>query len=135
MRGLGKIFMFWVRTSNEYDRIKSDPEKRAKSVSMGVQSLILSILGTVLTVASAVGAFACFSSGTDSLSGLLLLFLGIILALAALSIFIEMVLASIVYAVYQMKLNKRAIGVVALVINLLLIVIAAILIVIFLTKL
>ena len=116
MKGLFKLFMFWVTVSNEYDRIK-DGHKAQTSVKLGVESLIMSIFGIFATVGFAVLAYFCFS--VDDLALLLTFILGIICAAAALAFFIRLVLASIVYAAYQMKLNRRPIGIVALVISIL----------------
>lgn len=118
MKVLSKIFMFWLGISNKYDVIKKDPQKRENSIRFGVTSLIMSIVGIALTVGFAVFAYYCFL-GMETLAFLFALIAGIACAGAAIGCFLHLVLASIVYAVYQLKLNKKAIGKIALVISLL----------------
>ena len=116
MKGLFGLFMFWVTVSSEYDRIKGGP-KAETSVRMGVESIFMSIFGLIFTVGFAVLAYYCFAA--EGLIALLAWLFGIICALSALAIFIRLTVASIVYAAYQMKLNRRPIGIVALVISIL----------------
>lgn len=118
MKAIFKMFMFWLTISNKYDNIKKDPQKSATSVSLGVTSIIMSIVGIASTVGFAVLAYFSFS-GMDTLAFLFALIAGIACVAAAIGCFVNLVLASVVYAVYQLKLNKRAIGKIALVISLL----------------
>ena len=132
MKGnLFNLFMFWVTVSNKYDRLKSDPEKREKSVSLGVQSLTMSISGILASVGFAVLAYYCFS--LEGLEGLLTLIFGLICAVAAVAFFVQLVLASIVYAIYQVKLNKHPLGIISLVVSLLILVATVVAVVVVLT--
>lgn len=117
MRGLFRLILFWITISNKYDRLKRSPY-RDNSISLGVTSLALSIIGILSAVGFVWLAFLCFS--TEGLISILAVIFGVICVLAAFLCFIEMVLASIVYAVYQMKLNRKAVGKVALAVSLLL---------------
>lgn len=119
MRHFFHLFTFWIRISNKYDRLKEDPRKQ-NSVSLGVTSLLMSIFGLLTAVGFAYLAFLCFS--VDDLSILLTFIFGIMCAIAAIACFFQMLVASIIYAAYQLKLNKRPIGIVALVISLVMLV-------------
>ena len=127
MKGLSEFLMFWVKVSNEYDRIKNGP-KAQTSVKLGVDSLIMSISGILSSVGFAVLAYYCFN--VDGLEGLLTFIFGIICALAAVAFFIRLVLASIVYAIYQMRLNKRPVGIVSLIVSVLMVIGTVILIIV-----
>lgn len=127
-----EAIMFWLSVQNKYEKLKNDPQKRETSVTMGVQSLIMSIVGVTLTVLAAFGTYKCFTlvtigSGMSSpvvagLAGIFVIIGGALCALFALGVFIYLVVASIVYAIYQMKLNKKPIGLVSLIISIVLIV-------------
>ena len=126
------LILFWISIGEKYERLKQDPQKRENSIQLGVTGIILSIIGAALTVGFGILAYYCFA--VSGLISILAVILGAICVLAGFMSLVNLMIAGIVHAAYQMKLNKRAIGIVALVINLLLIVIAAILIVIFLMK-
>ena len=113
-----KVFRFWTRVSSKFDRIKQDPQKCEKSVSFGVTSIILSIVGIAFTVGFAVLAYLCLA-GMNTLAFFFAFLATIICALTSLACYVNLVLASIVYAIYQMRLNKKPIGKVALIISLL----------------
>ena len=107
--------LFWISIGEKYIKIKEDPERRDTSVSMGTTSLILSIVGAVVTYGLAVVAYLCFvAGGVGKIIG------GIFAVLFALASFIYMMIASIVYAAFQVKLNKKPIGKAALIISLVL---------------
>lgn len=133
MRALAKIFMFWLSISNEYDNIKKDPIKSENCIRLGVKSLIFSIVGIALTVGFAVLAYYCFL-GIETLAFLFALIAGIACAAASIGCFFRLVLASIVYAVYQLKLNKKSIGKISLVISLLITIGTIIIVIIALAK-
>ena len=120
---LWKFFTFWINVSVEYDKLKENPETREKSVQMGVKSLVMSIVGLITTVGFAFLAYVCFAGVAGSgLAGLLELVGGIICAIIALVCLIDLVFASLMYAIYQRKLNKKPVGVAALTISLTLII-------------
>ena len=130
---LFRALLFWITVSGKYDRLKSDPIKREKSISLGVTGLIMSIVGIALTVGFAYLAYLCLP-GMDTAAFLLAL-VGVIACVAAtIGCFIELVLASIVYAVYQMKLNKKPIGLAALIVSLIISVATVVLVIVVLSR-
>ena len=119
MNGLFKFLTFWINISNKYERIKNDP-KRCNGVSLGVTSIIMSIFGVLCAVGFAYLAFLCFT--VEGLSIIVTFIFGIVCAIASILCFFQLLVASMFYAAYQLRLNKRPIGIVALVISLLFIV-------------
>ena len=128
MKGFFGLIMFWLTISNKYERLRNDPTKQ-HSVSLGVESILMSILGAGATVGLAYLTYLCFT--VEGLAGLLTWIFGLIFAFSALAVFIELVVASLFYAIYQIRLNRHPIGYVALVLSILIIagsIVAAILI-------
>lgn len=127
---LYKVFLFWLSIARKYEEIKMFPEKREKDVSLGVTSLVMSIIGTAATLVAAYYAYKCFTwtgSAVGSVAGNLIAVIfcwigGAICALISVGCFIYMVLASIVYAHYQRKLNNNPVGLAALIISIILII-------------
>lgn len=101
--------LFWLSIGEKYADLKNDPEKRDTSVRMGTTSLILSIVGAIVTYGLAFVTYLCFSAG-----GVGKIIGGIFAALVAVACFIYMLIASIVYAAFQVRLNKKPVGKVAL---------------------
>ena len=120
MKLLGVIwhfFTFWVNISSEYNRIKSNEEKREKSVRMGVRSIIQTIICSALSVLAIIGAAICF--GNVSRGGQLPIssVIGAAACLAiSLSLLAQGVVGGLLYMIYQFKLNKRGIRYAALVV-------------------
>ena len=131
MKGLLDFLLFWLAIGNKYERLKNDPE-RQDSVLLGVSSLIMSVVGVLSAVGFAYLAFLCFSA--EGLTIILTFIFGIVLVLAAAACFFQLLVASVFYAAYQLKLNKRPIGIIALVVSLLMIVAAFVGIIIVITK-
>ena len=123
MKGLLGFILFWLTISDKYDKLKRDPDKQ-NSALLGVTSIIMSIFGVVVAVGFAYLAYLAFS--VDGLAIILTFIFGFGAAVIAVVGFFQMSVASIFYAAYQMKLNKRAIGKVALAISLILLVAAII---------
>ena len=123
MRGLFHFFTFWITISNKYDILKNSPD-RQKSIRLGVTSIFMSIFGVLSAVGFAYLAYLCFT--VDNLAIILTFIFGLASAIAAIACFFQLLVASIFYAAYQMRLNKRPIGLVALIISLLLIVTAVV---------
>ena len=107
--------LFWLSIAEKYVKIKDDPEKRDTSVSMGTTSLILSIVGAFVTYGLAIVAYLCFTAG-----GVGKIIGGVFAVLVAVTCFIYMLIASIVYAAFQARLNNKPIGKVALAFSLVL---------------
>ena len=107
--------LFWLSIGDKYTSIKNNSEKRDTSVSMGTTSLILSIVGAIATYGLTFVAYFCFTDG-----GIGKIIGGIFAALVAVTCFIYMLIASVVHAAFQVKLNKKPIGKVALAFSLIL---------------
>lgn len=116
MKGLLDFLLFWLTISDKYQRLKRDPDRQDSAV-LGVTSLIMSIVGALSAVGFAYLAFLCFTA--EGLTIILTFLFGIVSVVAAILCFFQLVVASIFYASYQLKLNKRAIGKVALAVSLL----------------
>lgn len=100
-------------------------EDKQKVTRLGVQSLILAIVGTVLVLLCVYFGTVCAQNVTSEQVGdgtynfPIMSFVGaIILYCFALAIFLSLNLSSISFASYQMKVNKKAIGKVALAVSL-----------------
>ena len=123
MKGLIDFLLFWLTISNKYDKLKKDPDKQ-DSALLGVTSIIMSIFGVVVAVGFAYLAYLAFS--VDGLAIIITFIFGFGAAAVAVVGFFQMSVASIFYAAYQMKLNKRAIGKVALAISLIMLIAAVV---------
>lgn len=123
MRGHGLLdfLLFWLTISEKYDRLKNDPDKQ-DSVLLGVTSLIMSVVGVLAAVGFAYLAYLCFTA--EGLTIILTFLFGIASVIAAALCFFQLLVASVFYAAYQIKLNGRAIGKVALAISIIMIVAA-----------
>lgn len=124
---LHKVFLFWRDIAQKFEKIKSDPQKSEKDVSLGVTSLGMSIGGTVMAIAFAYFVFKCFTwtgdatlSAADAFVGIFVIIGGAICAVIAVASFVYLILASILYAHYQRKLNNNKIGIIAFVVSILL---------------
>lgn len=123
MRGHGLLdfLLFWLTISEKYDRMKNDPDKQ-DSVLLGVSSIIMSIVGVLSAVGFAYLAYLCFT--VEGLAIILTFLFGIACVIAAVLCFFQLLVASVFYAAYQIKLNGKVIGKVALAISILMIVAA-----------
>ena len=82
---------------------------------MGTTSLVLSIVGAIVTYGLVIVAYLCFvAGGVGKIIG------GAFAVLVALVCFVYMLIAGIVYAAFQVKLNNKPVGKVALVVSLIL---------------
>lgn len=124
------IIKFWRDIARKYEKIKDNPEKSEKDVSLGVTSLGMSIGGTIMAIVFAYFAFKCFtwtgdagvSTAAKGIGGIFVIIGGSICAVIAVASFVYLILASILYAYYQRKLNKNKIGIIAFIVSILLIV-------------
>lgn len=115
------FFLFWLRASAKYELLKNDPTKQDSAI-MGVESIIMSVVGVLAAVGFAWLAYLAFT--VDGLAIILTFIFGLAAAIAAIASFFQLSISSLFYAIYQMRLNKRAIGKVALAISLTLILLA-----------
>ena len=130
-RGIGRAIFFWWGIRNKYDKINEDAEWREKSVRMGVESILRSIFGAIFTLLFVYLAYWLFSgglfkgiSGAEALAAmfifpLFIIVIALVCGLGAFIFYFQFVVASIIYARYQLKLNKKAVGYVALVLSIL----------------
>lgn len=126
LSAIGSFFTFWIKAEYRYQKIKSNEQKKDKSVSLGVRSIIQSIICGVLVVLFLWGLVACIGHLSELNSGKvngvsqglpIITILGMVFtAVGALVSFVQGVIGGLVYMIYQFKLNKRAIRWVALVI-------------------
>lgn len=119
LKVIGNFFTFWVKIERRYDKIKGDETKRENSVSLGVRSVIQSIVCGALTVLALWGLSRCVANFTSGFShGLpVLTIIGMVVtAFCALALFVQGVVGGLLYMVYQLKLNKKAVGFAALVV-------------------
>ena len=101
-----------------------EQEKKDKSVRLGVQGIILSVVGMVLVVALVYLGTLCAANmmgtqlGDEAVSFPVLSLLGVIVFYFLAFLCVFSVLDGISFAVFQRKLNKRGIGIANLIISL-----------------
>lgn len=123
MSGINRFFTFWLSADRKYQSIKNDKEKRKKSVSLGVQSIVQSILCGALVVLLLLGFVPCYHYFFGDEGGRIFALVGMILcAIMALLFFIQGVIGGLIYMVYQFKLNKRSVRWLALLVWILVII-------------
>lgn len=115
MKTLFKMFTFWVNLKVRYETIAKDPERKEKSVYFGVRSIISSIFSAIVIALSIWGIFACFNAlNTDSFNMILAWIFIVLLAVIALTALFNGFVAALISTMYQLRLNKKPIGWVAL---------------------
>ena len=119
MKGFLEFILFWLTIGEKYDRLKKNPDKQ-DSVILGVTSIIMSITGVVAAIGFSYLAYLAFT--VEGLAIILTFIFGLAAAIAAITCFFQLVVAGIFYAVYQMKLNRRVIGKIALALSLILLI-------------
>lgn len=110
-----RFLFFWTPIARKYEMLKNDEERRPKSVTMGVRSIIQSVLCGIFTVLALIGLSFCIQNFTGN--GQMPIFTiigGVAAVVAAVALFINGVIGGLIYMVYQFKLNKRAIRWIAL---------------------
>ena len=112
----GNILNFWSKADRKYNNLKADEDKKDTSVSLGVRGIIQAILSAVFVALFVFGGVFCFSKTEFELAGLLYILGGVISLLCGLAVLVQGFFGALFYVIYQMKLNKRAIGWIALVI-------------------
>ena len=112
------IIKFWSEISFQYERIKSDPERREKSVFLGVRSIIQTIICAALAAASLYGGIyllAHFSGAVYGPITLVFWIAGIALLFAAAVVSVLTgIVGGLLCMIYQFRLNKRAVRWIAL---------------------
>lgn len=114
-KAIWNFFTFWSNIHTKYDRIKSNEEKSKTSTKLGITAIILSFIFSAIVVTSAYGTFACFNFMNNSsfVLGILGFIVCFVLLLGSL---IQGLGGALFYSIYQMKLNKKPIGVISLVV-------------------
>ena len=112
------LLNFWTKKSYKFHALKDDETKRPISVSLGVQSIIQSIISLV---AVALGAFlltTCVNGmKTDALMLIIFVFIGLAASVAVMIFsFIQGFLGAMLCWIYQLRLNKKAVGFIAIVV-------------------
>ena len=123
-----KVFYFWTKISLKYDRIIQQGHKET-STSFGASSIALSVIGSLLTIGFFYLGILCFhglsGSGDEGfIQGVFLIiltFFGIIIFFSmSIVSYVSAALPAFVYAIYQLRLNKKAIGFIALILSIVL---------------
>lgn len=113
MKFIHDVLMFWLDLSVHKDHITSDPERRRNSNYFGIRSIISSLLGFIVAALCGWGFFALSGTG-DGLGVILVIILMVILALMAILSFLQGIVQGFVCFIYQLRINKKPIGWVAL---------------------
>ncbi len=123
MKLLVELINFWSRASTKYNLLKYDEDKKTNSKKLGVTSIILSIVGAILIVLCSVGFrllwehFTGIKIGDNQYDYPFFSLVGLIgLGVLIVGMFVRLNVASLIYLIYQKKLNKQSIGNVALLI-------------------
>lgn len=96
------------------ERIKNDPDRQPVSVRFGITSII----STVFAVICAVGGSLLFKFALDNADELLILFIfALAFGVAFMAGSLIAAIGAILRAVAQMRINKKPIGVIALIIS------------------
>ncbi|MGN1060108.1 MAG: hypothetical protein ACI4QN_00095 [Candidatus Coproplasma sp.] len=121
LQAISNMFSFWIRIEGKYSRIKNDEEKRDISVKLGVRSIVETIYSGILVILLLLGLYFCVNNllntrvGDGTYSMPLLTIIGIIVCgVGALICLFQGMGGSLLYMVYQFKLNKKPVRWVAL---------------------
>ena len=109
MKGFWQFFLYFNHLSVWYNRIVNDPDKREKSVYFGARSIISSLVGAIIIILCAFGISALMNNE----NALTVVFM-VLLAVAMISVLFECTLRGLVTMIYQLRVNKRPIGWIAL---------------------
>ena len=113
---LENIIRFWEKADRKYNKIKADEAQKETSVSLGVRGIIQAVLSAVVVALFVFGGVFCATKIEFELAGLLYLLGTIIAFLCGLAILVQGLVGALIFIIYQMKLNKRTIGWIALII-------------------
>lgn len=106
----------WLSQRARFKQIKEDPEKKEKSVYFGVTAIIKTISYAILTALSILGFIYCFKALSSESLGVILAFFGVVCcAIFAIYSTVSLIFSCPLEISYQLRLNKRAIGWLALV--------------------
>ncbi len=115
MKGIFKVLNFWANLRFRYDTIAKDPERKEKSIYFGVRSIISSIFSAIVIALSVWGIFACSNAmNADSLNAIVAWVFIVLLAVITFTALCNGFVSALISTVYQLRLNKKPIGWVAL---------------------
>lgn len=114
---------------NKFTKLKNDPEVAPKVVRYGVTAIILDVIAIILVVLCML-YFEIITNTLVTNGGIVIIFT-VLIWVAALSILIvlpiALIISALINSIYQLKINKKAIGWVALSLTILTIVAAVVL--------
>ncbi len=109
MKNFWNFIMYFTNMSVRYDRIVSDPNRREKSVWFGVQSLVASLFGAAVIILCAFGISALMKE--DNIVTLVFIILLVVIMLVAI---LECRVRGLISMMYQLRVNKKPVGWIAL---------------------
>ncbi len=109
MKNFWNFIMYFTNMSVRYDRIVSDPNRREKSVWFGVQSLVASLFGAAVIILCAFGISALMKE--DNIVTLVFIILLVVIMLVAI---LECTVRGLISMIYQLRVNKKPVGWIAL---------------------
>lgn len=112
MKAIMDFFAFWIGMRTRFDRYRNEG-KAETSVAFGILSICYSLFGCAL-LALFVWLASLLLLQTDGLTPLLAVPFAVILGILALVVAVRGPIAGLVAAVYQLRLNKKPIGWIAL---------------------
>lgn len=105
---MNSFLLFWVRAGRKYSKIREDERLREKSVRLGIRSIVQSIACAALMVLSIWLLTTCLGNLQGSDNSFILNITGVIIgAGCAVALLIQGMVGSLIYLVYQFKLNRR----------------------------
>ncbi|MDD4351160.1 MAG: hypothetical protein PHP83_03145 [Clostridia bacterium] len=115
------IFMRSRDRNRKYKELKNDPERAPKVVRYGVSAIILDVIAIALVVLC-LFTFETITSALLTNAGVVVIVTALIwfVALSVLIILpVGLIISALISSIYQLKMNKKAIGWIALVLTIL----------------
>lgn len=113
MKHVWDFFTFWTKIRFKYERLSKDEEKKKSSIKLGIWSICETLVGAIITALALWGMLLCVNAMGNN-SFILPLIGAIVTAVLALTALVRGIIGGLLYMIYQLKLNKRAIGYIAL---------------------
>ncbi len=104
-----------ARSREKFVNTLNDPEKKAKCVGYGVKSIILAIINPIIAILLTFGLQQLLNN--DDWLIVLSIFIIIILFFVAIYLLLYLIPSAFVSAIRQIRLDKKAIGIVGLILN------------------
>lgn len=115
-----QLFRTFVKDSERFSTIKNS-ENSEKSIYFGVIGILSSILGVAICLASVFGGLLLIenaSSNSNILAAIFFIIVGATVALGGVVGLFMSAIRGMIASIYQIRLPRKTIGVVALIINL-----------------